>query len=200
MLTRICPAVCLLLAISVLTLAGCSGNGTRGSSPTTLSPFSSTTVPNTSDSTNTATFAGAATPRTGATPTPALPYDKHKVTYKSIDGYTLTGCFYKPPGDGPFPLIVWNHGSGEALSANGPPHLSTAAEMERDFDGVAAVLVPAGFVVMVPERRGQGESQGPYIEDFLAQKRQTKGSEPLGQLLVEQMQGPRQERKIVAGR
>jgi len=51
----------------------------------------------------------------------------------------LQGFLYRPSGAGPFPAIVFNHGS-EALP--GPKR------------GQAAFYVPRGFALFVPHRRG----------------------------------------------
>jgi carboxymethylenebutenolidase len=63
---------------------------------------------------------------------------------------TLHGFLYRPDGDGPFPAVVFNHGS-EAMPGD-----------RRDE---AAFYVPHGFVLFVPHRRGQGRSRdaGEYI-------------------------------------
>jgi dipeptidyl aminopeptidase/acylaminoacyl peptidase len=72
------------------------------------------------------------------------------VTFPS-GALTLHGFLYRPPGPGPFPAIVFNHGSEPQP---GP---------ERDQ---AAFYVPHGFVLFVPHRRGQGSSQdaGTYVD------------------------------------
>lgn len=66
---------------------------------------------------------------------------------------TLHGFLWRPPGAGPFPAIVYNHGS-EDLPGTKP--------------GQAEFFVPRGYVVFVPHRRGQGRSKeaGTYINDF----------------------------------
>jgi len=66
---------------------------------------------------------------------------------------TLVGFLFKPDGAGPFPALVWNHGS-----ERNPGTM-------RQFDAVASIFVPAGFVVFAPMRRGHGDSEGPYIMD-----------------------------------
>ncbi len=170
-----------VLLAGIAVLSACSGGGSPRTATPTTPPTTAPSSPNPVQPSFT-----PATPA-AATATPAIPYEKQKVTYKSNDGFTLTGFLYKPSGSGPFPLIVWNHGSGESQPASGPPLFATAARMESDSDGVAEVLVRAGFAVMAPERRGQGESQGPYIQDVLAQRKQ--GS-PVGPLFVAQMEGP----------
>jgi dienelactone hydrolase len=75
-----------------------------------------------------------------------------KVSFKSGD-LTLYGYLYKPEGAGPFPVLVWNHGS-EKNPNSGP-----------QFDTVASIFVPAGYVVFAPMRRGHGDSEGQYIVD-----------------------------------
>jgi dienelactone hydrolase len=75
-----------------------------------------------------------------------------KVTFESGD-LTLVGFLYQPAGSGPWPALIWNHGSEKHPEA-GP-----------QFDTVASVFVPAGYLVFAPERRGHGESQGDYVVD-----------------------------------
>src|SRR6476660_9797678 len=67
--------------------------------------------------------------------TPGL--NKQRVTFKDGD-LTLVGFLYKPDGNGPFPAIIWNHGS-EQNPGTGP-----------EYDSVAAIFVPAGYVVFGP--------------------------------------------------
>ena len=81
-------------------------------------------------------------------------YNKTKVTFTSGD-LTLVGYAYHPDGKGPFPTVIWNHGS-EKNPGGGP-----------QFDSVAAVFVPAGYAVFAPVRRGHSDSQGKYIVDTL---------------------------------
>src|SRR5262249_19140009 len=99
---------------------------------------------------------------TSATAQPTL-FNKQHVTFKS-GGLTLAGYVYRPPGNGPFPAVVWNHGS-EPNPGGGP-----------QFDSVAAVFVPAGFVVFAPMRRGHSDSQGEYIKESIQQESSRHGS------------------------
>lgn len=64
----------------------------------------------------------------------------------------LKGFVWKPSGDGPFPALLWNHGSEKSPGS---------------IDSVAPYFVEKGFVFFVPYRRGQGRSPGPYIMDEL---------------------------------
>ena len=67
-----------------------------------------------------------------------------------MHGRILYGFLAVPPGPGPFPAVIWNHGS------------------ER-FPGwhadLAAFYVGHGFVFFMPHRSGQGRSPGRYVMD-----------------------------------
>jgi carboxymethylenebutenolidase len=80
------------------------------------------------------------------------PFNKQRVTFKSGD-LTLVGYLFKPNGAGPFPTVVWNHGS-EHNPGGGP-----------QFDSVAAVFVSAGYAVFAPMRRGHSDSEGEWVVD-----------------------------------
>lgn len=73
------------------------------------------------------------------------------ITFKSGD-LALKGFIWKPDGPGPFPAILWNHGSEKRPGT---------------VDTVAAYFVSRGYVFLVPHRRGQGRSPGTYIMDQL---------------------------------
>ena len=64
---------------------------------------------------------------------------------------TLKGFIYKPAGAGPFPALIWNHGS-EKLPGWQPE--------------LAAFYNIKGFVFFIPHRHGQGRSPGEYIVDL----------------------------------
>ena len=96
-----------------------------------------------------------------AAQSPAL-FNKRHVTFPSGD-LTLAGYLYKPAGDGPFPAVLWNHGS--------EPDPGGRAE----FDSVAAVFVPAGFVVFAPMRRGHSDSEGEYIRESIERESSVHG-------------------------
>jgi carboxymethylenebutenolidase len=80
-----------------------------------------------------------------------------EVTFQSGD-LTLHGELYKPDGAGPFPAVVYNHGSA-------PGMLSKQA-----FDALGPVFAKNGWVFFGPYRRGQGlsASVGKYIGDEIA--------------------------------
>ena len=91
-----------------------------------------------------------AAPRMKATPAYEAVFNKQRITFKS-DELTLVGYLFKPDGNGPFPTVVWNHGSERNPGAG------------AQFDGVASVFTRAGYVVFAPMRRGHSDSEGEYI-------------------------------------
>ncbi len=102
--------------------------------------------------------AAATTPATGsaqpqapasaaADQMPANP--EYSTFFYTHDNLKLEGYFYKPAGAGPFPVVVYNHGSRAGSERQELPMLY-----------IARLLVPAGYAVIVPERRGYGKSEG----------------------------------------
>jgi len=79
-----------------------------------------------------------------------------EVTFPS-GALALHGVVYKPVGPGPFPAILYNHGSA-------PGMLSSQA-----FEAIGPRFTARGWVFFAPYRRGQGLSAaaGPYIGDQL---------------------------------
>jgi dienelactone hydrolase len=69
---------------------------------------------------------------------------------------TLEATIYKPDGDGPFPLVVFNHGKIE-----GDPRVqprSRPLSFAREF-------VRRGYVVVAPNREGFADSGGSYRQE-----------------------------------
>jgi dienelactone hydrolase len=79
----------------------------------------------------------------------APPLNAKLVSFSSSGG-TLYGFLYVPEGKGPFPAVLWNHGSEKRPGWQ--PEL-------------ASFYNSHGFVFFLPHRRGQGRSPGPYIMD-----------------------------------
>jgi len=79
------------------------------------------------------------------------------VTFPSGE-ITLHGALYKPAGQGPFPAVVYNHGSAGGMVS------------KQGFDALGPVFASHGWVFLGPYRRGQGlsASAGPYIGDQIA--------------------------------
>lgn len=81
-----------------------------------------------------------------------VPCDFLTYFYPSGD-LQIEAYLFFPPGTGPFPTIVYNHGS----RAND--------REEVHFITIAQPFTAAGYAVLVPERRGYGRSGGmPYNE------------------------------------
>ncbi len=78
----------------------------------------------------------------------------------------LEAAIFKPPGAGPFPLAVINHGS---TGRGTDPALFTATWVAID---VADFLSERGWMVAFPQRRGRGKSDGLYDEGFSADRAQ----------------------------
>ena len=76
------------------------------------------------------------------------------VTFPS-GSLTLHGVLFKPEGTGPFPAVVYNHGSAAGMLS------------QQAFDALGPVFVRHHWVFFGPYRRGQGLSvqAGPYIGD-----------------------------------
>ena len=74
------------------------------------------------------------------------------VTFNNGD-LVLHGLLYRPAGSGPFPAVLFNHGSA-------PGMLNTQA-----FDAIGPVITARGWAFFAPYRRGQGLSRdaGPYM-------------------------------------
>ncbi|MEE2977915.1 MAG: prolyl oligopeptidase family serine peptidase [Pseudomonadota bacterium] len=66
----------------------------------------------------------------------------------------LETTVYKPAGDGPFPLIVLNHGKARGKAA---------FQSRARYSEQAAALVARGYVVAIPMRQGFSKSGGAYI-------------------------------------
>jgi Xaa-Pro aminopeptidase/dienelactone hydrolase len=84
---------------------------------------------------------------------------------------TLHGVIWKPEGRGPFPVMVYNHGS-EAWPT--------------DLHEIGPLYTRHGYVLFGPHRRGQGRSVGaaPYMNARLIAERQAHGDAAWGRLMV----------------
>ncbi len=70
-------------------------------------------------------------------------------------GIELETTIFTPPGKGPFPLLILNHGKGL-----GNPNLQ-----QRDrFLVISREFVKRGYAVVIPMRKGFSKSSGTYVE------------------------------------
>ena len=82
----------------------------------------------------------------------------HEVVTFPSGRLALQGELYRPKGRGPFPAVVYNHGSAAGMLS------------QQAFDALGPVFADRGWVFFGPYRRGQGlsASAGPYIGDQIA--------------------------------
>jgi dienelactone hydrolase len=85
----------------------------------------------------------------------------------------LEVVIYKPSGDGPFPLFVFNHG------ATGDGKASERFRETWSSFTLANAFVTKGWMVAFPQRRGRGRSEGQYDEGFAADRRQGYSCDPI---------------------
>jgi dienelactone hydrolase len=69
---------------------------------------------------------------------------------------TLEATLYRPAGDGPHPVLLFNHGS----TGGGTVAPSVTLRPSRQ----APFFVERGFAVLAPMRRGRGTSDGAHVE------------------------------------
>ncbi len=86
----------------------------------------------------------------------------------------LKAFLWKPAGPGPFPAVLFNHGSGgvDAATTAGMP-INDAAEK------LAPLFLKHGYAFLCLFRRGQGLSadQAPFMQDLLTREEAAKGKE-----------------------
>jgi len=96
-----------------------------------------------------------------------------------IDGkeFRLAVHVFRPSGAGPFPLVVINHGT--------PISIADARKQKPGFSLASAWFAEQGYIVVVAQRPGFGQSDGPYLEpsgacanrDYVRDGRQTAAVE-----------------------
>lgn len=109
----------------------------------------------------TVAVASAARAQSDSDPAPETIYYEH-------DGLRLQAYLFRPQGSGPFPIVIYNHGSRPG---------EERVEWSAPF--VARLLVPEGYAVLVPERRGYGKSGGRTFSEEIGDERGPKYVERL---------------------
>lgn len=86
----------------------------------------------------------------------------------------LKAYLWKPAGAGPFPAVLFNHGSGGADSDHtaGMPITQAAITL-------APFFVKHGYAFLYPFRRGHGPSasQAPFMQDLLSREEDARGKD-----------------------
>ncbi|HMF46373.1 MAG TPA: dienelactone hydrolase family protein [Candidatus Udaeobacter sp.] len=86
----------------------------------------------------------------------------------------LKAYLWKPTGPGPFPTVLFNHGSGGADAGH-----TAGLPMTEAAEKLAPLFLKHGYAFLYLFRRGQGLSadQGPFMQDSLRQEEAAKGKE-----------------------
>jgi dienelactone hydrolase len=99
---------------------------------------------------------------THSTPVPAVTLDaalnEQIVMIPAVSGgesVELETTVFKPPGEGPFPLVIMNHGK-----ALGNPR----AQGRDRFVVISREFVRRGYAVVIPMRKGFSKSTGDYVD------------------------------------
>jgi len=118
-----------------------------------------------------------------------------------IDGreFRLAAHVFRPNGAGPFPLVVINHGT--------PVSIADARKQKPGFSAASAWFAGQGYIVVVAQRPGFGESDGPYLEpsgpcsnrDYVSDGRRTAAVESAIVRAASQLPGVDPTKIIVVG-
>ena len=86
----------------------------------------------------------------------------------------LKAYFWKPAGPGPFPAVLFNHGSGAADAQH-----TAGQTMAEAAANLAPIFLKHGYAFLYLCRRGQGLSadQAPFMQDLLQHEESAKGKE-----------------------
>jgi len=86
----------------------------------------------------------------------------------------LKGFLWKPNGPGPFPTVLFNHGSGGADADH-----TAGFRITEAAEKLAPLFLKHGYAFLYLFRRGQGLSadQGPFMQDILQQEEAARGKE-----------------------
>jgi carboxymethylenebutenolidase len=87
---------------------------------------------------------------------------------------SLKAYLWKPAGAGPFPAVMFCHGSGTA-----DPDHTAGMPITQTATVLAPFFIQHGYAFLYPFRRGYGPSatQAPYMQDVLHREEQAKGKE-----------------------
>jgi dienelactone hydrolase len=86
----------------------------------------------------------------------------------------LKAYLWKPAGTGPFPAVLFNHGSGGADADH-----TAGMPITQSANVLAPFFIKHGYAFLYPFRRGHGPSasQAPFMQDVLRREEESKGKE-----------------------
>ncbi|MFA6235841.1 MAG: prolyl oligopeptidase family serine peptidase [Bacteriovorax sp.] len=124
---------------------------------------------------------------TGLTAAENLLRHPEVVYFKSGD-LTLGGELFKPTGSGPFPAILWNHGSA-------PGMLNSQASKI-----IGPLFTAQGWIFFMPYRRGQGLSSqsGVYIGDEITKAGKSGTEKAAASTMIRLLKGEQLDDQIAA--
>jgi len=84
----------------------------------------------------------------------------YQEVFYSNGNLRIEAYVYKPQGNRPFPIVIYNHGSRPGRE-----------RMQIPFVYVGEMLAKSGYLVVVPERRGYGKSDGRGFSEEIGEDR-----------------------------
>ena len=98
----------------------------------------------------------------------------HETVVVPSGALQLKAFLWRPKGTGPFPVVLFNHGSGSV----DPAHTGAIAITEA-AEKLGPIFVRHGYAFLYLFRRGQGLSadQGPFMQDVLQSEETARGKE-----------------------
>ena len=99
-------------------------------------------------------------PASGFAQSPPVASQPYEDVFYPSGSLRIQVHIFKPAGEGPFPAVVYNHGSRAGRERIPVP-----------FTYIAARLAADGYVVLVPERRGYGLSEGTAFSEAVGRDR-----------------------------
>jgi dienelactone hydrolase len=86
----------------------------------------------------------------------------------------LKAYLWKPAGPGPFPAVLFSHGSG-----GNEADVTSGMQITKSADILAPFFIKHGYAFLYPFRRGHGPSadQAPFMQDVLRREEKEKGRE-----------------------
>ena len=95
-----------------------------------------------------------------AAPSQAAATSPYTEVFYPSGNLSIQAYLYKPYSDGPFPVVIYNHGARRGGERRSVPQ-----------EHIGKLLSGAGYVVFVPERRGYGRSDGPTFPEEVGNDR-----------------------------
>jgi dienelactone hydrolase len=113
-----------------------------------------------------------------------------EITYLS-GGLKIRSFIFYPSRQGKYPLVAYIHGVNSRAVESRP-----ATQVEIRPDVACTFVQKHGWVILLPERRGYGGSEGTGFQDFYAQTGLRAGSSQLGQKVVERLYTEAEDVKV----